>query len=277
MPRKAAEIKLFLQDPAALPPGLPPFMYTQRDATPATYSDQLKIKGPCKKRGPPAATREEETDQLEPAQVQETEAETAAARSGQAAPTKARKVGATGKKVKAAAGASAAVAEPKPKKSKANEDDEVPRKSAEEPGSETCDIGDDAVKALFDMSAEDIQAKYDAKTTPDWVQRCNVYSNGYRKAVEKAKLTKAQARLRGQAAACVWAKGGKKLYIPKLSLGFTKPRARKNKQGEDKSMEKNPEVKGGDDKSLEENPEVKAGDDKSMEEDPEVKGGDANA
>ena len=214
---------------------LPEFMESslKQQLEPATYVDQLKPRKRKQAAEDPSAKEglddEPEEAELPKAAVPKKQAKKAARK-----PTKKRKT------EELEEGEPAAVELPAPKETRVNPargtpclvTSETPRATAEDPEDPMCDPGDDAVRELVSMEAARIKIVYSTSTTPDWVTSNNVYSSAYRKAVQKAKLTKPQAQLRGRVASGVWRVEG--LIVDKLCLPFHKPRPRKARKGDDK-------------------------------------------
>ena len=116
-----------------------------------------------------------------------------------------------------------------PKRKAKDEALEPPRQTAEAEDDPARDLGDEAMSELVKLSVDELCTLHGAVRSPAWVSVNNVYSNAYRKALTRAKLTVAQARLRARVASAIWRRGGCGLFLKQLCTPFTQPRARKQK------------------------------------------------
>ena len=134
-----------------------------------------------------------------------------------------------------------AKAEPKAKKAVA-EVSEPPRTTVEEADDLYRDLGDATVEKLAELSMDELRSSYGAVEAPAWVSLNNVYSNAYRKATDRAKLTKQQAQLRARAATAIWRRQSTpRMMLRQLCASFTKPRTRKQK-AEPETAGNDPEI-----------------------------------
>ena len=210
-------------------------MYNQlvADMEPAVYTEQQKPRGKKRKAVDPQQERDAEPDLAADASEDEaTDAASKVAKPAAAGLSKA-KAAAKGKakgKAKAKAKAKAAGKREAPSEQPA-EPAEPARETAETEADSVRDPGDQAVADMLEMSLDTLAEEYGAQKAPEWVSGNNIYSNAYRKATDRAKLTKEQAKLRARVSSAIFRKS--KLVVPSICGPFTKQRARKQKPAAD--------------------------------------------